>query len=193
VYDLSASTPPRRLTFGGQNLASVWSPDGRMIAFQSSRDGDLGILRQRADGSGSAERVTKAAPGVAHFPEDWSRDGASLVYREFSPAGNALWILPLTGERKPQQFAPPAGRSRVGGTLSPDGKWLAYGTKELGRSPFYVLVEPVPATGAKHQISTRDRLDPVWTRDGRRIYVAFADRVSAIVVTTEPAFFSALP
>jgi hypothetical protein len=82
----------------------------------------------------------------------------------------------------------PAGRSRVSGGLSPDGKWLAYGTNELGGAPFHVFVEPVPPTGAKHQISPEIASTPVWSPDGRRIYTAFAERIVAIDVTIDPQF-----
>ena len=49
----------QRLTFGGSNRYPVWSRDGRWVAFQSDRDGDRAIFRQAADGSGTAERLTK--------------------------------------------------------------------------------------------------------------------------------------
>jgi eukaryotic-like serine/threonine-protein kinase len=62
IYEIAGGTSMRRLTFGGKNRAPVWSPDGQWIAFQSDREGDLAIFRQRADGSGAAERLTKPDP-----------------------------------------------------------------------------------------------------------------------------------
>jgi hypothetical protein len=95
VYDTSEGGAPRRLTFEGQgnNRNPIWSADGRYIAFQSDRNGDLSIFRQRADGSGNAERLTTAEPGVAHIPESWSPDGSRLVYDAVSKDGrSALWL-----------------------------------------------------------------------------------------------------
>jgi hypothetical protein len=63
VYDLSGKVSMRRLTFGGRNRFPIWSRDSRRIAFQSDRDGDLGIFWQRADGTGTIECLTKADPG----------------------------------------------------------------------------------------------------------------------------------
>ena len=40
VHDLSGSSAPRRLTFGGRNKFPVWSPDGDRIVFQSDREGE---------------------------------------------------------------------------------------------------------------------------------------------------------
>jgi len=65
IFDLAGASSLRRLTFGGRNRFPLWSPDGQWIVFQSDRDGDLGLFRQRADVSGTAERLTKPDPGVA--------------------------------------------------------------------------------------------------------------------------------
>ena len=58
----------RQLTLGGKNRFPIRSADGqkKTEAFQSDREGDLGIFWQRADGSGAAERLTKARSG--HIP-----------------------------------------------------------------------------------------------------------------------------
>ena len=76
VYDLRSRGALRRLTFGGGNGFPIWTPDGQYITFQSNRDRDLAVYRQRADGNGVAERLTRVADGEgAHQPESWSRDG----------------------------------------------------------------------------------------------------------------------
>ena len=78
VYDLGGNHAPRRLTTVGNNRFPVWTFDGKRIAFQSDREGDAGIFWQQADGSGRAERLTKAEHGEAHIPDSWSRDGTLL-------------------------------------------------------------------------------------------------------------------
>ena len=76
VYDLGTGGALRRLTFGGGNYFPIWTLDGQYITFQSNREGDLAIYRQRADGSGGAERLTRVEDGdSAHEPESWSPDG----------------------------------------------------------------------------------------------------------------------
>ncbi|MEO7134339.1 MAG: protein kinase, partial [Vicinamibacterales bacterium] len=50
IYDLAGTTSRRRLTFGGNNRFPIWSADGKRVAFQSDRDGDLAIFLQPADG-----------------------------------------------------------------------------------------------------------------------------------------------
>ena len=53
IYDLSGASAIRRLTFEGQNRFPAWSADSQRVAFQSDREGDLGIFWQRADGTGT--------------------------------------------------------------------------------------------------------------------------------------------
>jgi serine/threonine protein kinase len=60
------------MTFGGMNRFPIWSPDSKSVLFLSDREGDFAIYLQRADGSGTAERVTKPEKNVAHIPGSWS-------------------------------------------------------------------------------------------------------------------------
>jgi Tol biopolymer transport system component len=62
----------RRLTFGGTlNQAPIWSADGEYILFRSNREGDIAVYRQPANGTGSAERLTKPEPLVTHGEDSW--------------------------------------------------------------------------------------------------------------------------
>ena len=51
------------------------------------------------------------------------------------------------------------------GTLSPDGRWLAYISNETGA--YEVYVESFPATGFKRQVSAQGGFEPHWRRDGQ--------------------------
>ena len=93
VSEIDGRSPSRRLTFEGNNRYPIWSSDGIWIAFQSDRSGDQGIFRQRADGTGTAERITTAPRGVAHVPDSWSRDGKSLF---FNPRPEGFDFVSLT-------------------------------------------------------------------------------------------------
>jgi hypothetical protein len=68
IYDRAGSSAIRQLTLEGKNRFPIWTPDGVRAAFQSDREGDLGIFWQRADGSGTASRLTKPDQGQAHIP-----------------------------------------------------------------------------------------------------------------------------
>ena len=57
IQDLERDSQTRLTFHEGADFFAVWSPDGRWIAFCSQRDGRSQIYRQRADGSGQAERL----------------------------------------------------------------------------------------------------------------------------------------
>lgn len=54
-----------------------WSPDGRIIAFKSGRDGSTQVYFMYADG-GEAWKVTHHNPNVTSFA--WSRDGEKIYF-----------------------------------------------------------------------------------------------------------------
>ena len=98
LYDFSRETLTR-FTFGGSvNQNAVWTPDGKRIAFQSSKEGTLGPLKifwQLADGSGGLERLTSSEDTGA--PLSWSPDGQLLAYIEITPTtGYDIWVLRLS-------------------------------------------------------------------------------------------------
>jgi tricorn protease len=130
IYDRTGTTAPRQLTIGGANRFPVWSPDGQWIAYQSDREGDLAIFRQRTDGTDSPERISKPEKGVAHIPESWSSDGETLSFTEAKGNDAALWTFSFK-EKKASLFAgtPPTAQGLslrfVGrSAFSPDGRWL---------------------------------------------------------------------
>lgn len=150
VYELAGATSMRRLTQGGRNRHPVWSPDGKRVAFQSDREGDAALFWQPADGSGTAERLTKPEPGTTHVPESWSPDGKSLLFGASSGSDVSLQILSLD-DRKVRAFGNVLSRQPVNATFSPDGKWVAY-TSQAASGSVQIYVQPFPPTGATYQV-----------------------------------------
>jgi len=195
IYELSGGAAPRRLTFeaDGNNRNPVWSPDSRRVTFQSDRDKDLGIFWQRADGTGAAERLTKAGEGVAHIPEAWSPDGKHLLYNAANKDGStALWIY-TPSEQKTARFGDVESPTSTltGATFAPDGKWIAYASRQE-RVSSAVYVQPFPPTGARYQISKNedDAHHPLWSPDGAELFFTpgAGTRIHAVHVSTQPSF-----
>jgi hypothetical protein len=53
-------------------------------------------------------------------------------------------------------------------TLSPGGRWLAYELKRANTNNIYV--DPFPPTGVHHQVTTDGGFNPMWSRDGKRLF-----------------------
>ena len=62
--------------------------------------------------------------------------------------------------------------------FSPDGKWLAYASDESGR--YEVFARPVPGPGSRVQLSDAGGTEPVWSRDGRRLFYRVGRSMMAV-------------
>ena len=177
------------------------------LAFASDRNGPISLYWQNADGSGIAEQLTTAEEGIAHWPEAWSPDGQTLVYKvERAPAGgwNAisndmdLWTLSLGNPGEPQVFAAePYPVLELGATFSPDGKWLAYTVGDGVAVEYEIWAQPFPPTGERRRISQEIGVMPLWTQDGAELFyrpVTFLvgpgtrQTLRTIRVSTTPSF-----
>jgi Tol biopolymer transport system component len=188
IYELSGASAMRRLTFGGNNRFPIWSADGRRVAFQSDREGDLGIFWQPADVSGAAERLTKPDQGTSHVPESWSPKDDRFSFSVVKGASASLWTFSVK-DKKAAPFGDVRSSSPLNSEFSPDGRWVAY-TLRTGTGAATIYVQPFPATGAKYQISKDDAgHHALWSPDGKAIFYApGASPVVAVSVTTQPTF-----
>ena len=196
LYELAGTSAIRRLTFGGGNRAPVWSGDSQWIVFQSNRDGG-GIFRQRADGSGTAERLTRPEAGVAHIPQSSSPDDAHLLFTVLKDGQASLWDVAMK-DRRVSPFAGVQSRLMVQAAFSPDGRWVAYQVfrPDQGRGQIPdSFVQPFPPTGATYQVPVEiGSGHPMWSRNGDEIFAGIAaNRDAAIPVQTTPRFVFGRP
>jgi len=189
VYDIPRGTLSR-LTFEG-GARPLWSPDGKRIAFHSARAGKPpNLFWKPADGSGPEERLTTS--DHSQTPHSWSPDGQVLAFTDIAPTtGQDIWVLPLEGDpsaalrtegRKPRLFLQTTF-SEGGAKFSPDGRWLAYGSDESGRTEIYV--QPFPGPGGKWQISTNGGTEPFWARNGE-IFYRNGNQLMVVETKTQP-------
>ena len=194
VYDILRGRLSQ-LTFDGSIDGAIWSPDGKRIAFASAREGKpLNLFWKMADGSGPEERLTTGER--EQFPKSWSPDGQAIAFSESPLAlessgrdGRDIWVLPLSGERKPRPFLR-TPFIETGPQFSPDGRWLAYVSNESGRNEIYV--QPFPGPGGKRQISTEGGTEPVWARNGELFY-RNGNQMMAVETKTQPTFSAGTP
>jgi Tol biopolymer transport system component len=191
IYDLSGTSQPRRFTFGGQNRAPLWYPDGTRVAFQSDRGGDAAIWWQRADGSGPAERLTTPEPGTSHLPASWSPDGKILLFDVTKDNETSLWSL-LVSEKRAAPLFSGVHSSRLvsAAAISPDGRWVAYSIRPQQNTLPILFVQPFPPTGSTPNQIAMGGIHPVWSRDGKELFfntdpTAFA---GVSVLSTAPTF-----
>jgi hypothetical protein len=86
----------------------------------------------------------------------------------------------MAGGGKPVPVAPSRFNERDG-QFSPDGRWVAYGSDDSGRSEIYV--QPFPGPGDKTQVSTAGGAQVRWRGDGKELfYVALDAQLMAVPV-----------
>jgi Tol biopolymer transport system component len=163
----------------------VFAPDGRTVAFSSTRN-PAGIYRKTTSGTGADELLSASGPGRT-LPRDWSRDGRFVSFQKETD----LWILPLDGDRSPFAFlATPAAEQ--GGYFSPDGRWLTYWSDETGRDE--VFVQDFPARSIKFQVSTDGGSEPRWRQDGRELfYLGTNGQMMSVAVIPGPELKLGVP
>ncbi len=82
VADPDGSAPHALTHSQGYNAESTISPDGRQIAFTSTRNGDLDIYVMNSDGTHVRQLTHELGYDGGPF---WSRDGKWIVYRAYHP------------------------------------------------------------------------------------------------------------
>lgn len=175
------------------NFAAIWAPDGKNLLFDaivrspertfaSDASRQRGFYRSAADGS-TAPELIRATPQVSHITSV-AGDYAAVMVND--PVTNTdLWLLNMRPPYEMQPFKRTPAIERQG-SLSPDGRWMAYASNESGPSEIYV--EPVPGPGGSKQISTDGGEQPRWVRNGREIVYRNGTKMISVPVQLQPPF-----
>jgi dipeptidyl aminopeptidase/acylaminoacyl peptidase len=199
-----ASSQTIQLTRGKKSSSGpAWSPDGRWIAFSSSRADDKSQLFVIRPDGGEATQLTKSETGVGGF--DWSPDGKTIVFTASDPVSEGskarkdfygdfdvvrreyththLWTVDVDEA----MGSPQPGRRRTSGKAFTVGgfDWSPDGTKIV----FSATIDPDLINGGTSDIYVLD-LDgdkvrkvvdqpgpdssPLWSPDGRSILFSSA-------------------
>ncbi len=191
TWDFARATLTRVTFDKSRDFYPAWSPDGRYIFFDSSRTGVPHLYRRLADGTGPEEQLTDGS-NVQYGCPAFSPDGSRVLFNEVVPgSGEDVMELVLSGSRHTEPLLHTRFAER-NGTISPDGRWVAYESNESGQEEIYV--RPFPnVTEGEWQISTGGGKDPVWSGKGDELFYRDGTSVMAAAVQTSPVFRATSP
>jgi hypothetical protein len=183
-YDMSRRIKTRLTSSLEDEGNPIWQRDGQFVLFTSGFGADQPhIYRARSDGSGGIETVLKSE-GITEVPGSICRDGLYLAYsRSTKDSPPSVWILPLTGDRKPfaliqTQFA------NFQPVFSPDCKWIAYmSSQNTGRQDIYLA--NFPDATHRYLVSTQRGYTPHWRGDSKELFYYSPLQNSMIAVNVE--------
>jgi len=173
VYDMARGLKTRFTSDPAAEQNSIWSPDGSRVVFNSRRKGHLDMYQKDSSGAGTEEVLLE--DNFEKFPTAWSPDGRSILYVSGAGptgAGRDLFVLPLSGDRKPIPFLQTQFSENYA-QLSPDGRWVSFTSNESGRDEIHVA--PFPGPGGRRLVSTAGGAQARWRPDGAEIFYLAPD------------------
>jgi hypothetical protein len=132
--------------------------------------------------------LTKLAQAETAMPNDWTPDGTILVNSNRT-GSRGLYMVSLAGDGALAPFVVDK-TNRVHGSVSPDGRWVAYASDANGQSQVFVQSFPDPSQ-RRWTVSKAGGAYPRWRRDGKELFFAEAEgRIQSVSVTTgdQPQF-----
>jgi Tol biopolymer transport system component len=117
------------------DLGPSYSPDGKTIAFMSTRLGTQEIWLCNSDGSSSRQLTSMGGPLIGGA--GWSPDGETLVFDSRKKGTSDLYLISSDGGAVRRLTSDPGYEGAA--TWSRDGKWIYFESDRSGRSEVYKM------------------------------------------------------
>jgi Tol biopolymer transport system component len=176
-YDLYLNGGSALAAAPGADGGAAFSPDGKLLAFTSSRtgQGDVYVLNL-ARPTDPPVRLSNDAD-ASELMTGWGADSQSLVFVGHSNKGdNLYWLASVDGKAAARRLIDWAG-SQVRPTVSPNGKQIAFYANKEDPTRFDLYVVDI-AGGTPRKLLTdavMNAAGPAWTPDSRSIVAVAND------------------
>ncbi|MEX1998834.1 MAG: DPP IV N-terminal domain-containing protein [Gemmatimonadales bacterium] len=139
VWNVERTCCLQRLTVGrfSDNLSPTYSPDGRRIAFVSTRAGAPQIYVMEADGTGQElfAPFDYGVTGTSNAP-DWSPDGQHIAFHRDVAGAPQIFVMDVRTRTVRQLTS--LGRNEDP-TWAPDGRHLAFVSDRTGNRQIWII------------------------------------------------------
>ena len=181
IWDLKTTTLRRLTNTPDLEDFPLWSPDGATVMYSGTFKG---VFAKSAAGSGDARRIAPPFPAMSISPDGSRMVGGGIGF------GTSLIII---GGDTPTMRDILKDENPMNPRISPDGKWLAYQSRQSGQYEIYV--RPFPDVDReRRQVSVQGGTRPVWARNMREIfYLSPAGAMMSVAVAPDAQFTSKEP
>jgi serine/threonine-protein kinase len=183
VSDLTTGTSSRLARGERLPLAAVWTPDDSAIFASVLDSGKRGVVA--FDPRNGSERVVFPATDRFTRPTSVAPDGTVLLEELIAGRLYDIVVLPRGATETHPYLATQADER--GAVISPDGRFVAYGSDTSGRREIYL--DGFPEHRELRRVSTDGADGSIWWRDdGRELYFSRSNgrSIYACDVATSP-------
>jgi len=155
--------PARLIASTREERDPAYSPDGKRIAFMSSRSGACEIWMSASDGSNPVQLTAFGGPII--FGPKWSPDGQNIAFTAVRAGTVGLYVVSANGGPPRRLTTHPAGNNWP--YWSRDGQSLYFRSNRTSPGDIWKM----PASGGEAvQITRRGGDAPQESPDGRLVY-----------------------
>lgn len=137
----------------------------RQVVFGAQRLNKWLLIQKPANGLGAETVLFESDRRLTAMAT--SPDATHVVFQRPSSQED-IWVLALDGKSKPWAFQASSSID-VHPQVSPNGKWLAYGSTEGGSGP-QIYIRSFPEGSEKRTVSVAGGRQPRWRADGRELF-----------------------
>jgi len=160
-----AGQPVRMFASTREEFAQQYSPDGKKVAFESARGGNLEIWVCSSEGQDCAQLTSMGS--TASGTPAWSPDGKQIAFYSNVQGTAQIYVIPAEGGATRRLTSQSAGAMFP--RWSRDGKWIYFSSKESGTAQIWKVSS---GGGQAVQVTHRGGLVASESPDGKWLYFA---------------------